>query len=96
MQSEPQHRADQLDDRVEVTTLALRAAAIEQGMAVSGDDRVGEACAAQLLGIECETLAKKRSEGKAPAAYKVPVGMARISYRLADLARWIEAQREDY
>jgi ABC-type uncharacterized transport system substrate-binding protein len=35
-------------------------------MAVSGDDRVGESCAAKLLGLECETLAKRRSEGKAP------------------------------
>ena len=85
-----------LDNRVDETLAMLRAAAIEQGLAVSGDDRVGESCAAALLGIECETLAKKRSEGKAPAAYKVPVGTARISYRLADLARWIEQGREDF
>jgi hypothetical protein len=32
----------------------------------SGDDRVGESCAAKLLGLECESLAKRRQEGKAP------------------------------
>jgi hypothetical protein len=57
---------DQLDNRVDETLVMLRAAAIEQGMAVSGDDRVGESCAAKLLGLECESLAKRRQEGKAP------------------------------
>jgi hypothetical protein len=33
---------DDLDERVEATALALRTAAIEAGMAFSGDDRVGE------------------------------------------------------
>ena len=76
--------------------LALRAAAIEQQMPVSGDDRVGESCAARLLGIEVETLAKRRQEGKAPPSYRVPIGGAKVSYRLADLAVWIEQQREDF
>jgi hypothetical protein len=39
---------DQLDNRVDETLVMLRAAAIEQGMALSGDDRVGESCAARL------------------------------------------------
>jgi hypothetical protein len=88
--------ADDLDDRAEATALALRAACIEAEMPLSGDDRVGEACAARLLGIEAETLAKKRQEGKAPVSYRVPVGGAKVSYRLGDLARWIEAQRENF
>jgi hypothetical protein len=71
---------DDLDDRVEATTLALRAAAVEAQMPISGDDRVGESCAARLLGIEAETLAKKRSEGKAPPSYRVPIGGAKVSY----------------
>jgi hypothetical protein len=37
---------DTLDDRVETTLVMLRAAAVEQQMPISGDDRVGEACAA--------------------------------------------------
>ena len=87
---------DDLDDRVEATTLALRAAAIEKQMPLSGDDRVGEACAAALLGLECETLAKRRGEGKGPASYTVPVSGSRVSYRLRDLAAWVEAHREDF
>ena len=87
---------DDLDDRVEATTLALRAAAIEAGMAISGDGRISEAAAAQLMQIECEILAKKRSEGKGPSSYGVAIGGAKVSYRLVDLARWIEWQREDF
>jgi hypothetical protein len=87
---------DTLEDRIEQTLVLLRAAAIEQVMPITGDDRVGEGCAASLLGIEAETLAKKRQEGKAPPSYRVPVGGARVSYRLVDLARWVEAQREDF
>jgi hypothetical protein len=83
----------ELNDRVEATTRALRAAAVEAEMAISGDDRVGESCPARLLGLERETLAKKRSEGKALPSYRVPVGGARVSYRLCDLAAWIEQQR---
>ena len=83
-----------LDDRVEATTLVLRAAAIERGMVVTGDDRISECDAAALLELEAESLAKRRQEGRAPVSYKVPIGTARISYRLADLGRWVEAQRD--
>jgi hypothetical protein len=54
---------DEIDSRVDETLQMLRAAAIEAGMALSGDDRVGEACAARLLGLECESLAKRRTTG---------------------------------
>jgi hypothetical protein len=37
---------DQLDNRVDETLAMLRAAAVEQQMPISGDDRVGEASAA--------------------------------------------------
>jgi hypothetical protein len=59
---------DSLDDRVEATTLALRAAAVELGMVVSGDGRITEGDAARLLAIEHESLSKRRAEGKAPAS----------------------------
>jgi hypothetical protein len=87
---------DSLDNRVDETLTMLRAAAIEHGMVVTGDDRIAEANAAALIGLECETLAKKRSEGKAPPSYRVPIGAAKVSYRLCDLARWIEQGREDF
>jgi hypothetical protein len=37
--NEPQRH---VDNRIDETLMMLRAAAIEQGMAVSGDNRVGE------------------------------------------------------
>jgi len=74
----------------------LRGAAVEQNMSVTGDDRVSEAAAAHLLGLEPESLGKRRQEGKGPPSYRVPVNGGRISYRLHDIARWIEAQREDF
>jgi hypothetical protein len=40
--NEPQRHTDQLDNRIDETLMMLRAAAIEQGMAVTGDNRVGE------------------------------------------------------
>ena len=69
----------QLDNRIDATLMMLRAAAIERGMPLSGDDRIGECHAATLMGVEAETLAKKRSEGRAPPSYRVPVGTARVS-----------------
>jgi hypothetical protein len=78
---EPQRHMDQFDNRVDETLVLLRTAAIEQGMAVSGDGRVGECNAAQLLGLEVETLQKRRGEGKAPPSYRVPIGGSRVSYR---------------
>jgi hypothetical protein len=87
---------DDIDDRIEQTLVMLRTAAVEQAMPLSGDDRVGESCAARLLGIEAETLAKKRQEGRAPVSYRVAIGGSRVSYRLSDLALWIEQQREDF
>jgi hypothetical protein len=52
---------DDLDARVEATTLALRAAVVEAEMVLSGDDRIGECNVAQLLGLEVESLAKRRA-----------------------------------
>ncbi len=83
-----------LDDRAEVTLRMLTDAANEAGMKITGDGRVGEADAAALLGWKAKTLADRRTEGRGPQAYRMPVGEARMSYRLIDLAEWIEAQRE--
>ena len=81
---------------IDVTLAALMEAARAADMTITGDGRVSEADAAVLLGIEPDTLAKKRSEGKAPPSYRLSVGAGRISYRLRDLAAWIEAQRENF
>ena len=87
---------EDLEARIEATTLALRTAAIEQQVPISGDCRVSEASAAALLEISCETFAKWRSEGRGPVAYKVPIAGAKVSYRLRDLALWVEQGREDF
>lgn len=83
-----------IDDRAEVTLRMLTEAARDNGMRVTGDGRIGEADAAALLGWKPKTLADRRTEGRAPQHYRMPVGEARLSYRLHDLAEWIEAQRE--
>ena len=44
---------------------------------------------ARLIGVECETLARWRTEARGPTSYRVSVGTARISYRFADLAVWM-------
>ncbi|MCK1539115.1 MULTISPECIES: hypothetical protein [unclassified Bradyrhizobium] len=82
------------DDRAADTASALLTAARDAGMTITGDGRVTEADAAVLLGYAPETLAKKRTLGSGPVAYGRGFGGARISYRLDDLARWIEAGRE--
>lgn len=79
-------------DLVELTASALLDAARDAGMLLTGDMRVGECDAAALIGLEPESLAKRRKVGDAPRAYRVPVGAARISYRLRDIAEWVEAR----
>jgi hypothetical protein len=78
------------------TLVRLRATAIELGARISGDDRIGERDAARLLGIEPDTLGKQRQEGRAPPHYRAPIGGARISYKLSDLAAWLEGRRENF
>ena len=81
-------------DRAEVIQRMLVEAAQAAGMRISGDGRVGEADAAALLGWKAKTLADRRCEGRGPQYYRLPIGEARISYQLADVAAWIESQRE--
>ena len=80
------------ESRVEATARLLLAAAREAGMAVTGDERVGEADAAALLGFgnPC-SLKNARSEGRAPDFYRVA---GRVTYRIQDLAHWLETARE--
>jgi hypothetical protein len=79
--------------RVELTCARLRRAAIDSEMLVSGDDRISEHDAARLLGMHSDTLARKRLDGSGPTAYGRPLGRAKISYRLLDLATWLEGGR---
>ncbi|MCK1431067.1 hypothetical protein [Bradyrhizobium sp. 87] len=86
--------AADLANRVADTAAALLASARDAGMTITGDSRIKECDAAVLLGYAPDTLAKKRTQGSGPAAYSRGFGGARISYRIDDLAQWIEAGRE--
>lgn len=85
-----------LDRRAETTAKALLASCDKNGLTLSADQRVGEADAARLIGLQPASLKNLRTVGGAPPSYRAPVGGARISYRLIDLARWIEGKREDW
>lgn len=85
-----------LTDRVEATAAMLSEAAREASMTVSGDGRVCERDAEALLGYARRYLRQLRDEGRGPSAYPIGVGGGRVSYRLADLAAWIESSRDNF
>ncbi|ABE42915.1 hypothetical protein Bpro_0959 [Polaromonas sp. JS666] len=85
--------ANDLKARAEATHLLLQAKCREAGSFVSIDERVSEQDAAQLLGITAGGLKNMRHEGRAPEAYGAPIGRGKVSYRLFDLALWIEQKR---
>jgi hypothetical protein len=71
------------------------AAAAAAGMSMTGDGRIGECDLAALLGMQVETLAKRRQEGRAPVHYRLALGTSRISYAIRDVANWVVAHRWD-
>ncbi|MDP4028522.1 MAG: hypothetical protein Q8P42_06085 [Gallionella sp.] len=81
------------DERIGATLRALEAACRENKIFMSGDQRVSESDAAYLLGLSGGGLKNLRHEGAAPVAYRMPINGARVSYRLMDLAAWIESRR---
>ena len=83
-----------VEDRIAMTMQLLQQAAATADMRVTGDLRISEADASTLLGYSGDTLAKKRAIGNGPAAYSRGMNGCRVSYRLADLAAWIEEGRE--
>ncbi|RYF61672.1 MAG: hypothetical protein EOO27_00935 [Comamonadaceae bacterium] len=84
-----------VDARIQAVAADLHAAVIASAgaMKMSGDLRVSEESAAQLLGISRPYLKMLRQAGKAPPSYARGVGGGRVSYRLIDLASWIEGAR---
>ena len=85
-----------LDDHIEATARALMEAALAAGMTISGDGRVCERDAEALLGYSRRYLRQLRDEGRGPSAYPIGVGGGRVSYRLVDLAEWIESTRNNF
>ena len=76
------------------TSLVLLAEVKSANLWRSGDGRVGETDAAALLGWSVQSLRNARAEGSGPPAYQLGGARHRISYRLTDLAWFIESRRE--
>lgn len=81
---------------VEAVTKQLHESALKLEMTISGDLRLNEKDVARLLGYAPGYLKHMRQEGRAPKHYTRGVGGGRISYRLFDMAEWIEERREDW
>lgn len=91
------HRdAEDRRELIDATTQRLHAAAMASQMFVSGDGRVSEKDAAVLIGYKPRYLKNKRLLGKAPTSYARGAGGGQVSYRLEDLAAWIEHGRESW
>lgn len=88
--------AEKIEARILDTVRVLLAAVAKNAIVMSADQRVAEADAARLIGLQPASLKNLRAEGGAPPSYRVPVGGSRLSYRLFDLAQWIEARRESW
>lgn len=88
---------DDLDQRVRATTEVLLVAIAQREIEMTADQRVGEAAAACLVGLAPGSLKNARSEGRGPEKfYRLTVGGSRVSYRVQDIARWIEVSCEDW
>lgn len=81
------------DARVVETIELFRAACRRENYWLSGDDRCSEATAARLLGLAEGSLKNLRWAGDGPAFYKSGIHGSKLTYRLSDLARWVEARR---
>lgn len=89
---------DELDvseTRVAETAAALERWCRENGHIVLAGDRVFEDAAALILDRAPGTLANWRSNGGAVVPFYRSRGRGRVTYRLRDLARYLEQQRVD-
>ena len=82
------------EDRLELTLRLLRRKVKENVLPISADERVSEVVAAGLLLLHPDTLRRLRGEGSGPMHFKIGVGGSKVSYRLIDLAIWLEGRRE--
>jgi len=80
-------------ERITATAALLLDAAHAAEIPVTADRRVSEAAAAELLGYTVSWLRALRDAGTGPRFYNLGIGGStgtRLSYRLTDLACWIE------
>lgn len=82
-----------MNDRIDTCERLLLAACRESGEFVTGDGRIAETVAARLLGYEAATLANWRATDSGPAWFRIGGATHRVTYRIRDLATWIEARR---
>lgn len=87
-------QTDDLAVRVQRTADLLRAAVTARAIFITADERIGEADAADLTGYAVATLKNLRALGVGPIYFSRAAGPGgKVSYRLDDLARWIERAR---
>ena len=84
----------QLEDHIEATAAALLASVRENDLTITGDLRISESDAAALLCYSAKYLSQMRQEGRGPRCFRIGMNGARVSYRLYDLACWIENSGE--
>lgn len=95
--SSRQDEATEFKARVEATRAKFMRACSERGCLITADERVSEETAANLIGYSAGSLKNLRALGSAPKHYRRGAGRGdRVSYRLEDLAIWIEEAREDW
>jgi hypothetical protein len=87
--------AESLADRIRATAAALEDAVRSAGISRSPDGRIASNDAARLLDLSPATMRNQRTQGRGPIPYRFPVGTSRVSYRIADLAAWIEIARQE-
>lgn len=79
-----------MENRITEAVERMEKVAQEKGYFVTADGRVSEEVAAEFIGVSFGTLKNWRCQGKAPRHYKKPVARCGSSYRLIDIAEWIE------
>jgi hypothetical protein len=70
----------------------LRAACEASGTPISGDGRIAADACARLIGWSAGHLANARSEGRGPPYFRIGMGSSKISFRIDELADWIDGR----
>jgi len=81
------------EERIDAIAALLRAQVVSNRWWLSGDDRIAAESAAEILGVAVATLEKWRGAGNGPAFFRFGGGGHRVSYRLRDLAEYIQRSR---
>lgn len=85
-----------IEKRIAQIEAGLKVSCEKLGIMLSADGRVTSREAARLLNVAEGSLRNWRQEGCGPNFLRRPLSGCRISYRIADLARWLETGTNDY